>query len=69
MTKDPVCGMNVREDSLQRIEHNGHVYCFCSDDCKDRFLADPAKYEEMVQEPAGVEGHSHRSHRHGCGCC
>ncbi len=42
--RDPVCGMTVREDSPRRHEHEGRVYRFCSDRCRERFAAEPARY-------------------------
>ena len=27
--RDPVCGMNVREDALHRYDHAGEIYRFC----------------------------------------
>lgn len=45
---DPVCGMTVDEMSARAAgrssQHQGSAYCFCSDGCKKRFDADPAKY-------------------------
>lgn len=42
--KDPVCGMNVTEQSTHRHEHESKAYYFCSAGCKSRFAADPVKY-------------------------
>ncbi|ASJ12668.1 YHS domain-containing protein [Thermococcus thioreducens] len=59
MPIDPVCGMEVSEDTGLKVEYGGKVYYFCSPGCKAEFEANPKKY-------AGTEGmgHSHRS-RHG----
>jgi YHS domain-containing protein len=39
LQKDPVCGTYVSvETSLKRIVH-GHVYHFCSPECRNRFRA------------------------------
>ncbi|MFB3855525.1 MAG: efflux RND transporter periplasmic adaptor subunit [Vicinamibacterales bacterium] len=45
---DPVCRMDVDRDGARAggraSTHNGVEYYFCSDDCKKKFDADPAKY-------------------------
>ena len=42
--KDPVCGMNVTEQSVHRHELVAKTYYFCSAGCKTKFAADPSKY-------------------------
>jgi YHS domain-containing protein/copper chaperone CopZ len=49
IAKDPVCHMDVSDTSL-KIEYAGIHYGFCSEQCKDRFLANPHLY-------IGVPGH------------
>jgi P-type Cu+ transporter len=45
MAKDPVCGMDVREDTAAgKSESGGKTYYFCSTQCKRSFDEDPAKY-------------------------
>src|SRR5687767_13868371 len=44
VAKDPVCGMTVRPDSPHRLEHDGHLYLFCSAGCLAKFRADPGRY-------------------------
>jgi YHS domain-containing protein len=42
---DPVCGMQVRTaDAPATIIHDSHGYYFCSDRCRERFEADPARF-------------------------
>ena len=42
---DPVCGMTVSMvDAPARAEYGGKPYFFCVEKCRDRFLADPARY-------------------------
>jgi protein SCO1/2 len=42
---DPVCSMEVRKtETTPRATHAGHTYHFCSELCRDRFAADPARY-------------------------
>ncbi len=44
-TTDPVCGMQVeRADPGATTELDGTTYYFCSDHCRDRFVADPGKF-------------------------
>lgn len=44
MLKDPVCGMNVTEQSPNVLQREGRSVYFCSTGCKAKFAADPAKY-------------------------
>jgi Cu+-exporting ATPase len=42
---DPVCGMTVDPHSTpHRARHGGKPYYFCSDGCRSKFEADPARY-------------------------
>jgi len=42
---DPVCGMELRRaDAAAAVDYKGTVYFFCSNACRDAFLADPARY-------------------------
>jgi P-type Cu+ transporter len=42
---DPVCGMSVEPGAAQhRTEHAGRSYLFCSGRCRERFIAEPARY-------------------------
>ncbi|MBA3589978.1 YHS domain-containing protein, partial [Methylibium sp.] len=41
---DPVCGMAVTAESVNRLEHDGKPYYFCSVRCQTRFVADPLAY-------------------------
>jgi Cu+-exporting ATPase len=43
--RDPVCGMTVDPATARhRAEHAGHEYLFCSGKCRERFVAEPARY-------------------------
>ncbi len=46
MARDPVCGMNVKEDKGQSIrsEFKGQNYYFCSDKCQKEFDRNPASF-------------------------
>lgn len=45
VAEDPVCHMQVRvADDALHAEHAGHTYYFCSEFCRERFVANPAAY-------------------------
>jgi len=56
---DPVCGMTVTpaEAAGGNARHDGQTYWFCSPTCRERFVADPARY---VGEPAGASAAASR---------
>ncbi|GHA19462.1 heavy metal translocating P-type ATPase (plasmid) [Pelagibacterium nitratireducens] len=55
MTRDPVCGMVVETgDSSPRHEHKGHLYHFCSENCRSRFAASPSDFIEAVDPVCGM---------------
>jgi len=42
---DPVCGMTVDPATARRrAEHAGRTWFFCSDRCRQKFVAEPARY-------------------------
>lgn len=41
-TKDPVCGMIVDEATALPADRDGEKFYFCSEDCRQKFLALPA---------------------------
>ncbi|MCX5870168.1 MAG: heavy metal translocating P-type ATPase [Deltaproteobacteria bacterium] len=49
MAIDPICGMTVDEASALSAERDGQTIYFCSDDCRQKFLSEPAaaKTEEI----------------------
>jgi YHS domain-containing protein/uncharacterized membrane protein YraQ (UPF0718 family) len=50
---DPVCGMQVQTaNAPASASHDGHTYWFCSDRCRERFEADPARFGATHAEPA-----------------
>ena len=55
---DPVCGMMVEPAKTpHHAEHTGHPYHFCSDKCRIKFVADPARYlvpHAPVDAPPGT---------------
>ncbi len=46
--RDPICGMDVSPDAIS-AEYAGALYRFCSEPCRELFLADPEQY---VPRPA-----------------
>ncbi len=46
--RDPVCGMQVQEDSPYRYELADKVHRFCSTSCLEKFKADPSRYPERA---------------------
>ena len=45
LAKDPVCGMSVDPATARhKVEHGGSTYHFCSAGCRDKFVAEPARF-------------------------
>jgi len=44
MPKDPVCSMDVSEDTALKSEHGGKTYYFCCEACKVNFDKNPDEY-------------------------
>ena len=42
VTKDPICGMTVDEATAVHTNRDGKTFYFCSDHCRQKFLATPA---------------------------
>ena len=60
MAVDPVCGMNVAmKEGAVTTEYEGKTYYFCSEQCRDQFMEDPAAHmseEGMMEEGTMHEG-------------
>ena len=41
-TLDPICGMTVDEATAIHAERDGKTFYFCSEHCREKFLASPA---------------------------
>ena len=54
--KDPVCGMNVNEQSQHQIEHAGTHYYFCCASCLKKFEANPTSWLDQAKRPAQKKG-------------
>jgi uncharacterized membrane protein YraQ (UPF0718 family)/YHS domain-containing protein len=52
---DPVCGMKVDKDRAVTTGHDGRTLYFCSEHCRHRFEADPAKYQPAWRRTSGPE--------------
>lgn len=54
-TVDPVCGMELNDEHRDiRVAWRGADVYFCSDACRDRFLASPEHHTESAQAPKGT---------------
>ena len=61
MAIDPVCGMEVDEESAAgQSEYKGQTYYFCAPGCKRDFDKDPEKYIGQ----AGTHTDDHSGHEH-----
>ncbi len=67
---DPVCGMTVQTADAKSAVHDGDVYYFCSQDCREKFEAAPASY--LKPKPASyakpTPASSQQMEKHH-GCC
>jgi Cu+-exporting ATPase len=53
--KDPVCGMTVDPHTAKhRHTHEGRPYYFCSGKCREKFIAEPAKYLNPAAKPTAA---------------
>lgn len=55
MVKDPICGTYVKKDSEIRVKNGDDVFCFCSYECRDKYLksigaAIPGEKVEKAEE-------------------
>jgi Cu+-exporting ATPase len=52
LATDPVCGMTVDPNAGKpSLAHNGRTYHFCSEGCRTKFAADPARYLDRKGAP------------------
>jgi YHS domain-containing protein len=60
---DPVCGMTIDTAGSKSAVQNGHVYYFCSEDCRGKFEASPTSYTSgAASSPLNME-HTHELQR------
>ncbi|MDY7000405.1 MAG: transcriptional regulator [Thermodesulfobacteriota bacterium] len=50
MVKDPVCGTYVPKDADIRVRDGDKVHCFCSYDCRDKYLKQVKAVEEKKEK-------------------
>jgi Cu+-exporting ATPase len=55
VVRDPVCGMTVDPDAGKPThEHEGHLYHFCCNGCREKFAARPADYIKAEDPVCGM---------------
>jgi YHS domain-containing protein len=47
--RDPACGMPLKAGLEDTTTYKGKLYGFCSKECKDQFLKDPAGYTAKIK--------------------
>jgi adenylate cyclase len=48
---DPVCGMRIDpDDAVATAEHEGQRFWFCSEACRDAFVAEPGPTDDRLEE-------------------
>lgn len=56
VTRDPVCGMTVDPQAGKpQVAYIGHVYHFCSQSCRDKFVKEPETYLEATDPVCGMK--------------
>lgn len=58
--RDPVCGMTVQAESGQSIFYEGQTIYFCSEYCRNKFLAQPERYFTVLLAPSYEGAKEHR---------
>ena len=59
LAKDPVCGMSVDPATAKhKAEHADATYYFCCGGCREKFVAEPARYLMKPAAAAGGCGHT-----------
>jgi Cu+-exporting ATPase len=53
MAIDPICGMTVDETSALSAERDGKTVYFCSDGCREKFMAEPAEATPEEESASG----------------
>jgi YHS domain-containing protein len=38
LVQDPVCKTYITQRDSIQLRHNGQTFCFCSEQCRDRFI-------------------------------
>jgi YHS domain-containing protein len=58
---DPVCHMTVETTKSKTTVYEGHVYHFCSQDCRGKFEGDPKTYLTTTHNSPIAKEHPHAS--------
>jgi len=56
---DPVCGMSIETKTAKSAVHDGAVYYFCSQQCRDKFEASPESYAHGAKAQSQQTEHHH----------
>lgn len=64
LVRDPACGTYVSKDSDIRVRQGDKVHCFCSYDCRDKYIQ---KLEAPKEEPQAEKVQSEASAKEGEG--
>ena len=59
---DPVCGMTVERAKALTAEHARRTFYFCSEHCRQTFLADPVSFMNNGAQPVDVSLAEHAHH-------
>ena len=60
---DPVCAMQVRiADAPAQTEHAGRTVHFCSDRCREKFVANPERYADKLGASDAMKHAGHDAH-------
>ena len=59
MAKDPVCGMDVNDNSQFKSARAGTTYVFCSASCKGKFDKEPDRYTKQAGSGGQQSGDNH----------
>ena len=63
LARDPVCGMSVDPATAKhKAEHAGATYYFCSGGCREKFVADPARFVAQPAHAPTAHAHGHAHH-------
>ncbi len=63
LAKDPVCGMAVDPATAKhKAEHGGETFFFCSAGCREKFVAEPARYLASPADASASPAHDHAHH-------
>ena len=60
---DPVCGMTIETAGAKSAVYDGHVYYFCSQECRQKFESSPQSHTGGAANSGHTMEHSHE-HSH-----